>query len=99
MIVRLTRGGQTFPNLVGNIIVDFTAACELLYIFPRIIKHRIEISVSDQVQNRNGMLITDSACLRQKQRGQINISCVNKEKITYSRPFADNNHQDHSGSF
>ena len=67
--------------------------------FPRIIKHRIEISVSDQVQNRNGMLITDSACLRQKQRGQINISCVNKEKITYSRPFADNNHQDHSGSF
>ena len=77
----------------------FTAACELLYIFPRIIKHRIEISVSDQVQNRNGMLITDSACLCQKQRGQINISCVNKEKITYSRPFADNNHQDHSGSF
>ena len=67
--------------------------------FPRIIKHRIEISASDQVQNRNGMVITDSACLRQKQRGQINISCVNKEKITYSRPFADNNHQDHSGSF
>ena len=70
MIVRLTRGGQTFPNLVCNIIVDFTAAREFLYVFLRIIEHRSEISVFDQVQNRKGMLITDSACLRQKQRDQ-----------------------------